>query len=169
MVIRLTTKFHCEIYLTPSIDCVLQALINVRFMVMSPSTMKCFPDRICSCSCLSNDTSINTYDQHCLHKATQLSRSESWPGRYDHMVPFTLMTVPKLAVNPPLVALGFRTTDPTLKWVWNSGALVPPGMDVDAGTPFSMSEDHGWAISAGQGSRADTLGPPIGSQFGLST
>lgn len=37
-------------------------------------------------------------------------------------LPFTLMTVPKLAVNPPLVALGFRTTDPTLKWVWNSGA-----------------------------------------------
>ena len=84
--------------------------------------MKCFPDRICSCSCLSNHTSINIYDQHCLHKATQLSRSESWPGRYDHMVPFTLMTVPKLAVNPLLVALGFRTTDPTLKWVWNSGA-----------------------------------------------
>ena len=122
MVIRLTTKFHCEIYLTLPIDWVLQGLINVRFMVMSPSTMKCFPDRICSCSCISNDTRINTYDQHCLHKATQLSRSESWPGRYDHMVPFTLMTVPKLAVDPPLVAVGFITTEPTLKWVRNSGA-----------------------------------------------
>ena len=59
------------------------------------------------------------------------------------MVPFTLMTVPKLAVNPLLVALGFRTTDPTLNESGTLELLVPPGMDVDAGTPFSMNEDHG--------------------------
>ena len=36
-------KFHCEIYLTPSLKSVLQGLTNVRLMVMSPSTMKYLP------------------------------------------------------------------------------------------------------------------------------
>ena len=45
MVTRLTTKFHCEMYLTPSLGSVQQGLINVRLMVVSPSTIKYLPDR----------------------------------------------------------------------------------------------------------------------------
>ena len=44
------------------IECVLQGLINVRLMLMSPSTMKYLPDDNCFCPCLSNEASINTYD-----------------------------------------------------------------------------------------------------------
>ena len=44
MVSRLTIKFHCEVYLIPSLECVLPGLINARLMVMSPSTMKYLPD-----------------------------------------------------------------------------------------------------------------------------
>ena len=39
-VTKQSVKFHCEIYLTPSLKSVLQGLTNVRLMVMSPSTMK---------------------------------------------------------------------------------------------------------------------------------
>ena len=39
-VTKQSVKLHCEIYLTPSFESVLQGLTNVRLMVMSPSTMK---------------------------------------------------------------------------------------------------------------------------------
>ena len=44
IVTRLTIKFHCEIYLTTSLECVLPGLINVRLILMSPSIMKYLPD-----------------------------------------------------------------------------------------------------------------------------
>ena len=37
-------QFHCEIYLTPSLESVLHGSTNVRLMVMSPSTMTYLPD-----------------------------------------------------------------------------------------------------------------------------
>ena len=43
-VTKQSVKFHCEIYLTPSLKSVLQGLTNVRLMVMSPSTKKYLPD-----------------------------------------------------------------------------------------------------------------------------
>ena len=44
MVTRLSIKCHCEMYLTPSLESVLQGLINVRLMDRSPNTMKYRPD-----------------------------------------------------------------------------------------------------------------------------
>ena len=44
LTIKLAIKFHCEIYLTPSLECVIQGLINVRLMLMSPNTIKYLPD-----------------------------------------------------------------------------------------------------------------------------
>jgi len=88
------------------IECVLQGLINVRLMLMSPSTMKYLPDDNCFCPCLSNEASINTYDLQFLHKATQLSESESWLEECDPEVLFTLIIGSHLAVNPPMLALG---------------------------------------------------------------
>ena len=43
-VTKQSVKLHCEIYLTPSFESVLQGLTNVRLMVMSPSTKKYLPD-----------------------------------------------------------------------------------------------------------------------------
>ena len=45
--------------------------------------------------------------------------------------------------------------------------LVSPGMDINAGTPhpYSMTE-FSWLSDQ---SSAATLGPPLGSQFGIST
>ena len=37
-------EVHCEIYLTPSLEYVLQGLINVRLILKWPSKMKYFPD-----------------------------------------------------------------------------------------------------------------------------
>ena len=44
MVTRLSIKCHCEMYLTPSLESVLQGLINVRLMDRSPNIMKYCPD-----------------------------------------------------------------------------------------------------------------------------
>ena len=43
-VTKQSVNFHCEIYLTLSLENVLQALTNVQLMVMSPSTKKYLPD-----------------------------------------------------------------------------------------------------------------------------
>ena len=44
IVSRLTIKFNYEIYLKLSLECVLQGLIPIRLMVMSPSAMKSLLD-----------------------------------------------------------------------------------------------------------------------------
>ena len=53
---------------------------------------------ICFCSWLSNDTSTNRYGLYCLNKGTQLS--DLWIDQEDRnpKVPFTIMTVPMLAL-----------------------------------------------------------------------
>ena len=123
---------------------------------------------LCFCPWLSNDTSTNRYGLYCLNKGMQLS--DLWIDQEDENanVLFTIMTVPKLAIIHlclpwvpwPLSHLTMMGT------IWTSGALVPPGIKVDAVTPLLHDwGSHGWVISAGQGSRADTLGTPIGSQF----
>ena len=43
-VTKQTVKLHHEIYLTPSLESVLQAWTKVRLMLLSPSTMKYLPD-----------------------------------------------------------------------------------------------------------------------------
>ena len=70
-----------------------------------------------------------------------------WVGSKDVSpeVSFTLITVPKLTVNPPRVALGSVTTEATL-WRWAGSGLmellVPPGMDINAGTPPPLLHDR---------------------------
>ena len=53
---------------------------------------------ICFCSWLSNDTSTNRYGLDCLNKGTQLS--DLWIDQEDRnpKVPFTIMTMPILAI-----------------------------------------------------------------------
>ena len=53
---------------------------------------------ICFCPWLSNDTSTNRYGLYCLNKGTQLS--DLWIDQEDlnPKVPFTIMTVPMLAI-----------------------------------------------------------------------
>ena len=114
MVTRLSIKCHCEMYLTPSLESVLQGLINVRLMVMSPSTMKYLPDHYLLCPCLSNDTS--TRDMSYIVYRRPHNSQHVWADQEDASpeVPFTLIAVPKLAVNPPRGALGSVTTEATL-------------------------------------------------------
>ena len=46
MVTRLTNRFYCEICLTPSLECVLQGLMNMMLILMWPNTMKYLPDNL---------------------------------------------------------------------------------------------------------------------------
>ena len=65
----------------------------------------------------------------------QNSQSVSSPWDGNPEVPFTIMTVPNLAVNP--LCLSFQDHCANLimmGMVWTSGAELPPGMDTDAGT-----------------------------------
>ena len=148
MVTRLTTKLHCEMYLTPSLESVQQGLINVRLMVMSPNTVKYLPDHYLLCPCLSNDPSTNRYELHCLHEATQPLECVSWPGGCEPRGPFHSNSCAKVDCFPPRGALDSVTTEATLQWWAGSGPLevqIPPGMDVDAGIPLCLDRgSHGW-------------------------
>ena len=115
------------------------------------------------CSWLSNNTSTNRYGLYCLNKGTQFS--DLWIDQEDRnpKVPFTIMTVPMLSI----IHL-------CLPWVpWPLSPSYNDGHNLDLWSS-STSRDkqrcrdplvHGWVISTGQGSRADTLGPPQGFQF----
>ena len=98
----------------------------------------------------------------------------SWPGGCESRGAFHTNICAKVGVNPPLLALGSMTTKPTLQWwmgmVWNSkGASTSrhKHRGRDSLAPWLGFPD--WVISAGRGSRAITLGPPLGPQFGFST
>ena len=123
MVMRLTFEIECEIYLTHSLECALPGLINVRLMVISSSKRKYLPDDNLLYSLFKHDTSTNRQDQRCLHKATKLSQSVSSPWDGNPEVPFTIITVPNLAVNP--LCLSFQDHCANLimmGMVWTSGA-----------------------------------------------
>ena len=88
-------------------------------------------------------------------------------------VPFTLITVPKLVLTHlclPWVPWPLRSPYND-GWVWSGTpeVLVNPGINRcrDPLAPWLGFPD--WVISAGRESRAITLGPPLGSQFGFST
>ena len=80
MVTRLSIKCHCEMYLTPSLESVLQGLINVRLMDRSPNTMKYRPDHYLLLPLFKQWQWHQRYDLHFLHEATQLPECVSWPG-----------------------------------------------------------------------------------------
>ena len=112
---RLTIKFHCEIYLKPFLECVLQGLVTVRLMVMSPSAMKFHPDDNPIFSIFNQwhslkDMTYSVYTRPCNSQNLWVDQEDVSPE-----VPFTLMTVLiKLSTNPPLLALGSVITEPTL-------------------------------------------------------
>ena len=62
--------------------------------------MKYLPDDNLLYSLFKHDTSTKREDQHCLHKAAKHAQSVSSPGDANPEVPFTIKTVPKVAVNP---------------------------------------------------------------------
>ena len=110
---------------------------------------------ISSCPCLSNDRGTNRYGLHCLHKATQLSESVSWSGRCKSRGALHNDNCAKVGVKPPVVVLGSVTTKPILQWwAWSEllELLVPPGMDVDAGTAWLHEwGSNGWVIKCRSG------------------
>ena len=160
---RLTIEIEREIYLTCSLECMLPGLINVGLVVISSSKMKYLPDDNLLYSLFKHDTSTKREDQHCLHKAAKHAQSVSSPGDANPEVPFTIMTVPKLAVNP-LCLLWFRDHCDNLimmGMVWTSGAYSTSRYKHRCRDPLdSWLGFQGWVISSGEGCRPETLEAP---------
>ena len=144
MVTRLTSK------LTPSLECVLLGLISVSLMVMSPSTVKYLPDDHLFLSLFKQWQRDQQIWPALSTQATQLSESVSWSDRCKSRGALHNDDCAKVGVKPPVVVLGSVTTKPILQWwAWSEllELLVPPGMDIDAGTAWLHEwGSHGWVI-----------------------
>ena len=143
MVTRLTIKFYFEFLVGHSlwgVRCRISS--SERLMVMLPNTITHVPDSYL-CPSLSSDTCTDGCDLYCLYEATQ--PSVNWQKDEGPEVTFTLMTVPKSAINPPSSCPGFCDYRGHLIMkgrVWNSGATNTSRYGHGAGTPCSMTEDH---------------------------
>ena len=115
------------------------------------------------CSWLSNDTSTNSYGLYRLNKGTQLS--DLWIDQdRNPKGPFTKMNIPMLAIihlRLPWVPwpLSPSYNDGHNLYLWRSSTSRHKRRCKDPLAPWLRIP---WL---GEKSRADTLGPPIGSQL----
>ena len=122
-VTKQTVKLHHEIYLTPSLENVLQAWTKVRLMLLSPSTMKYLPDDNLLLS-LVKQWHWNQEIWPDLSKPGHTAlRSVNWPGAFQSLGAFDNNDWAKVGDNLLMFALGSLTTETILEWWTRSGPL----------------------------------------------